>query len=253
MNGVVTTCPTGTACYGGAITGCLPNWASSTGGTCVLCSTLPTTQYCLNGVVITCPTGTACYGGAITGCLPNWASSTGGTCVLCSILPTTQYCLNAVVTTCPSGATCSGGTIITCASNQFLSGGTCNISPITFEQFKLAFTSNGFPTPTLAQFTNFNDNWVSKGGITSVREAAMFLAEIIHESGGLKYVEEIACVVTKCPGSYRSTGDDPNLYYYGRGYMQVNSKLYSYNTFCYIRYYLVVFFRSMHVCFFFHL
>lgn len=39
-------------------------------------------------------------------------------------------------------------------------------------------------------------------------------------------MEEIACKNTKCPGSYRSPGDNPKLFYYGRGYIQLT---WSYN------------------------
>ena len=35
----------------------------------------------------------------------------------------------------------------------------------------------------------------------------MFLAQIIHESGGLIYREEEACKDSKCPWAYRSPGD----------------------------------------------
>jgi len=54
----------------------------------------------------------------------------------------------------------------------------------------------------------------------------MFLAEVIQESGGLQFKEEIACKDTHCPDNYRSPGDDPNLFYFGRGYLQLT---WSYN------------------------
>ena len=98
---------------------------------------------------------------------------------------------------------------------------------VSFDQFVKAVTSsNGYPTPSQAQYDSFNNNYASAGGITSNRELAMFLSEILWESGGLVYKSEIACKDNNCPGSYRSPGDDPNKFYYGRGYIQLS---WSYN------------------------
>jgi hypothetical protein len=51
----------------------------------------------------------------------------------------------------------------------------------------------------------------------------MFLAQICHESGGLQYKRELACLITQCPYSYPSTPGIgyPGKYYYGRGYIQL--------------------------------
>src|SRR2546422_390455 len=49
----------------------------------------------------------------------------------------------------------------------------------------------------------------------------MFLAQILWESTGLMYKKEIACQNTQCPDRYRSKGDDPNKFYYGRGYLEL--------------------------------
>ena len=52
----------------------------------------------------------------------------------------------------------------------------------------------------------------------------MFLAQIIHESGGLKYVIETACGsgCVKCPNDYLSPGlDSTGKRYCGRGYIQL--------------------------------
>ena len=98
---------------------------------------------------------------------------------------------------------------------------------VSFDQFARAVTSiNGYPTPSQTQYESFNNNYASAGGISSNRELAMFLSEILWESGGLIYTSEIACQGNNCPDSYRSPGDDPNLFYYGRGYIQLS---WSYN------------------------
>ena len=51
----------------------------------------------------------------------------------------------------------------------------------------------------------------------------MFLAQIIHESGGLVYKIEQACGsgCVKCPGQYVTADDYPNKRYCGRGYIQL--------------------------------
>jgi len=90
---------------------------------------------------------------------------------------------------------------------------------ITFTQFQKAVTSNGFSTPTQAQYNAFISQYKSAGGITSNRELAMFLAEILHESGGLRYKSEIACTPpNSCGGSYDWNG---KYQFYGRGYIQL--------------------------------
>jgi predicted chitinase len=54
---------------------------------------------------------------------------------------------------------------------------------------------------------------------------AMFIAQVIHESGGLKYKKEILSQqpeTLNCPEHYRTPGlDVPGQYYYGRGYIQL--------------------------------
>jgi len=95
---------------------------------------------------------------------------------------------------------------------------------VTSSQFSSAVTSNGFPTPTAAQYSTFVSNAGPAGGITTKRELAMFLAEILHESGGLIYKSEIACTPpNSCPGSYDYNGA---YQFYGRGYIQLS---WSYN------------------------
>jgi len=63
-------------------------------------------------------------------------------------------------------------------------------------------------------------------GITSKIELAMFLTQVIWESGGLKHKAELRCMETNCPHEYRKPGDPPGKFYYGRGYLQLS---WSYN------------------------
>ena len=64
------------------------------------------------------------------------------------------------------------------------------------------------------------------GNINNKEEAAMFLAEILWESGGLRYKRELICVKTGCPGVYDSSVGVKGKNYYGRGYIQLT---HSYN------------------------
>ena len=61
----------------------------------------------------------------------------------------------------------------------------------TSDEFNSAVTSAGFPAPTSAQYNGFNGH-TANGGFSTKRELAMFLAEILWESGGLKYKSEIS-------------------------------------------------------------
>jgi hypothetical protein len=49
-------------------------------------------------------------------------------------------------------------------------------------QFQSGVTSNGFPRPSSAQYQGFI-NSLGNAGITSKMEAAMFLAQLLHEAG----------------------------------------------------------------------
>ena len=92
---------------------------------------------------------------------------------------------------------------------------------ITLQEFESALTSNGFSRPSYDQYINFVSQLVSKGGITTKREAAMFLAQLIHESGGLQYRRELYCLSNDCSQAYPSTIGYPNKVYSGRGYIQL--------------------------------
>ena len=63
--------------------------------------------------------------------------------------------------------------------------------PITFCEFKKAFEDNNYPPPTEQQYKSFSSQMVSKGDIQTKREAGMFLSQLLHESGGLKFKKEL--------------------------------------------------------------
>jgi chitinase len=87
-------------------------------------------------------------------------------------------------------------------------------------QFVRAVTNNGYPTPTHEQYLNFVSR-AANGKISTKRELAMFLANILHESDGLRAKEEYN------PGTYPHPAlDRPGKSYHGRGYIQLT---WSYN------------------------
>jgi hypothetical protein len=75
---------------------------------------------------------------------------------------------------------------------------------VTWEEFQNAFIASKYPVPTYAKYNSSILNAETEGNITSKRELAMFLAQIILESGGLIYVQEIRCVSHGCPGDYET-------------------------------------------------
>ena len=111
------------------------------------------------------------------------------------------------------------------ASSSSSGSGSLNI---TQDDFIKAWTNGkqylpdaNISTPTADQYKAFIDNAASKGGITSKTELAMFLAEIMWESGGLIYKSELACSTNNCAGSYQDSTGLSGKYYYGRGYIQL--------------------------------
>lgn len=92
---------------------------------------------------------------------------------------------------------------------------------LTFDEFTKAITSNGYKPPTQDQYKAFMQG-LPKGLISTKEEAAMALAQFLHESKGLTKKKEIQCKDTGCPGQYRVPGcDKPGKDYYGRGYIQL--------------------------------
>ncbi|KAI8324476.1 lysozyme-like protein, partial [Martensiomyces pterosporus] len=64
---------------------------------------------------------------------------------------------------------------------------------------------------------------IPAGAIASAREAAMFLANILWESDGLRAKEEYQCKnnPSACVGQYTTPQDVPGQTYWGRGYIQL--------------------------------
>jgi predicted chitinase len=96
---------------------------------------------------------------------------------------------------------------------------------VTFDEFSNAVRTSGYPQPKQEQYNAFS-NRLPSGEISNKVEAAMFLSQILWESGGLRYKSELICQKTGCPGVYDSSVGVPGKNYYGRGYIQLT---HSYN------------------------
>ncbi|RNA04083.1 chitinase 4-like [Brachionus plicatilis] len=123
----------------------------------------------------------------------------------------------------PIVATTSRPIVATTTKPGFVLTTTVNTNGnlISYEEFSRAITNAGYDKPSMEKYTNFVTQLGPKGGITTKREAAMFLSQILWESDGLKATEEYACMQSKCPGVYGSSRY-PGKSYYGRGYIQLS-------------------------------
>lgn len=102
-------------------------------------------------------------------------------------------------------------------------GGGGSGSSVSQQEFNNAVTGNNYPHPSGEKYSGFI-NGLSRGQIKTKLEAAMALAQFLHESGGLVYKREIVCDNgNNCPNNYRTPGCDAhNQYYFGRGYIQLS-------------------------------
>ncbi|XP_055355623.1 uncharacterized protein LOC129600960 [Paramacrobiotus metropolitanus] len=105
------------------------------------------------------------------------------------------------------------------ATTKAPSSGTSAGYLITKEQFRQAVTANGYPAPSDEQYENINKR-AFNGKITTKRELAMFLANILHESDGLRAKEEYVPIVSTDPAY-------PGKNFHGRGYIML-SHVYNY-------------------------
>ena len=95
---------------------------------------------------------------------------------------------------------------------------------INQNEFFNALLTNNYPQPSPTQYTNLVTQAGPKGGIFSKLELAMFLAQIMWESDGLRAVREYYCYPNFNAGCEYSSGIGfPGVYYFGRGYIQLVS------------------------------
>jgi predicted chitinase/LysM repeat protein len=95
------------------------------------------------------------------------------------------------------------------------------VNLVTQQEFENAFITTGYPKPTFEKYQNFITYAAPYACITTKRELAMFLAQLLWESGGLQYMEELYCISQGCEGHYVTEDDYPDQQYYGRGYIQL--------------------------------
>lgn len=74
---------------------------------------------------------------------------------------------------------------------------------VTQAEFNAAITKNGFKTPSAEIYNNF----VKGASKYSKEEQAMFLAQLLHESAGFRYTEELSKYITnkKYSGNFYDT------------------------------------------------
>ena len=113
------------------------------------------------------------------------------------------------------------------ASSNTVSPSTSDNSHMipTKQEFVAAFIKNRYAPPTDAQYEGFVSG-IRSENFTNKREVAMFLAQLLHESGGLTVKAEEKCLKNSCRKEYRRKRDPPNKFYFGRGYLQLT---WSYN------------------------
>ncbi|XP_014219900.1 endochitinase At2g43610-like [Copidosoma floridanum] len=95
----------------------------------------------------------------------------------------------------------------------------CSMSAvITQQEFNSVLQRVGSPQPAADIYPNF-----ARATADFTREEiAMLLAQLIHESGGFRYREEIVCTTgNHCEGLYKDDIGRPNKNYYGRGFIQL--------------------------------
>ena len=89
----------------------------------------------------------------------------------------------------------------------------------TKEEFINAFTANKFPVPRDCQYIGFV-NGIDAETFSSKREVAMFLANLMQESGGLTIKIEQRCLKNGCKGDYTLKTDLKDKHYFGGCYLQ---------------------------------
>lgn len=96
-----------------------------------------------------------------------------------------------------------------------------SVASITKEQIQKIAGSFGHKPPD--QNVSAVAEYVKKS-FKSLNEAAMFIAQIIHESGGLVHLSEQGCKENKakCGANYDDGKGVPGKYYYGRGFIQLS-------------------------------
>nr|ALV66651.1 putative endochitinase 2 [Spalangia endius] len=88
---------------------------------------------------------------------------------------------------------------------------------ISENEFNSAVTACGYSRPGREVYRHFANETTS----FSRGELAMFLAQLIHESGGFQYKEEIAYAGNNHHNAYVDNVGLPGKTYHGRGYIQL--------------------------------
>lgn len=98
---------------------------------------------------------------------------------------------------------------------------------VTLTEFSNAFIFNRYPVPAIQHYNYFISQAATIGSVTSKLQLAIFLAQIIWESDGLRVKRDYACYPTLGPYCQYSRGiayssGFSGQSYFGRGYMRLS-------------------------------
>ncbi|KAJ8684214.1 hypothetical protein QAD02_020006 [Eretmocerus hayati] len=93
----------------------------------------------------------------------------------------------------------------------------CIATAITQAEFNAAVTSSGFRAPPQQIYNSLTQSTSD----FSREELAMFIAQLLHESVGFRYTEELGCSNNRCRKRYSDKVGLPEKSYHGRGYIQL--------------------------------
>ena len=96
----------------------------------------------------------------------------------------------------------------------------------TEQEFIAAFLTTHYAPPTDVQYNEWACESDQPREFHQQEGSAIFLAQLLHESGGLTMKAEEKCLKDSCRKEYRRKRDPADKFCYGRGYLQLT---WSYN------------------------
>jgi hypothetical protein len=236
----ITTTPTSTSCGSSCIEGCTKYYKVIVGEYAYLIAMKEGTTYeqllllnnnfnnqwnvspgmiiCVAGIVTT-PRTTTTTRLMTTSTSPRTTTTTRlittGTTTITTTTTRLMTTSTTTVTTTTTRLMTTSTTTVTTTTTRLMTTSTTTVTTTTtssnlvsYDEYIKALVSNAYQIPlnSLDKYNSMIKNAGSAGGITTKRELAMFFAQILVESAGLKYVREVQCEITGCPGQYEVLG-----------------------------------------------